>query len=62
MKLKTMICTLALLGALGLPGLAQVVGNPLPPNLDLEGLTQTEARSLGDYLGRAVLIEYFAYW
>ena len=61
MNLKTMICTVALLGALGLPGLAQV-GSPLPSDLDLEGLTQTKARSLGDFAGRVVLLEYFAYW
>lgn len=30
--------------------------------LDARGVEQTPARSLGDYTGRAVLYEFFAYW
>jgi hypothetical protein len=37
------------------------VGRPLPP-ASVEGFTQTQARSLDDLVGRAVLIEFFAYW
>lgn len=37
------------------------VGRPLPPAA-IEGFSQTAARSLDDLVGRAVLIEFFAYW
>lgn len=47
--------------ALALPSLADNVGKPLP-HAELEGFTQSPAKSFEDYLGRAVLIEYFAYW
>ncbi len=32
------------------------------PDVDLEGFTQTKAKTLDDYVGRTVLIEFFAYW
>jgi hypothetical protein len=47
------------LAALSLPALADNVGKPLP-HAELEGFTQS--KSFEDYLGRAVLIEYFAFW
>lgn len=52
--------------ALGLAGLiapaaAQGVGTPLP-EIELEGFSQTGAKSFDDFFGRAVLIEFFAYW
>jgi hypothetical protein len=37
------------------------IGRSLP-DVELEGLSQTKAKSLDDYLGRAVLVEFFAYW
>ncbi len=37
------------------------VGSSLPP-VELEGFTQTKASSFDDFLGRAVLLEFFAYW
>jgi hypothetical protein len=37
------------------------VGAPLPAT-QLEGFSQTKAKSLDDYAGRALLIEIFAYW
>lgn len=40
---------------------AQSVGKVLS-DVSLEGFSQTEARSFDDFLGRAVLIEFFAYW
>jgi len=49
------------LGALVLPASAGVVGGPLPTPV-LEGFAQTKATSFDDFLGRAVLIEFFAYW
>lgn len=43
------------------PASAQGVGSKLPA-IQIEGLAQTPAKSFDDYLGRAVLIEFFAYW
>ena len=41
---------------------AQDIGSKLPDRFELERLTQTEATSLLDFQGRALLIEFFAYW
>lgn len=38
------------------------VGDTLPGPLALEGFSQTDATSFEDYAGRAVLVEFFAYW
>ncbi|MEE9394959.1 MAG: hypothetical protein V3W41_20925 [Planctomycetota bacterium] len=46
--------------ALALPCGAQV-GNPAPTT-KLEGFTQTKAKALGDYVGRALVVEFFAFW
>ncbi len=43
------------------PALAQALGSTLPP-IELEGFAQTGARSLDDFYGRALLIEFFAFW
>lgn len=40
---------------------AQGVGSKLPP-IELEDYAQTPAKSFDDFMGRAVLIEFFAYW
>jgi hypothetical protein len=40
---------------------AQGVGSKVPA-LELEDFAQTPAKSYEDFLGRAVLIEFFAYW
>ena len=40
---------------------AQGVGSKLPV-VELEEFTQTQAKTFDDYLGRAVLIEFFAFW
>ena len=37
------------------------VGSPLP-EVELEGFSQTKAETFDDFVGRAVLIEFFAYW
>lgn len=39
----------------------QGVGSKLPP-IELEGFTQTPAKTFSDYSGRAVMFEFFAYW
>jgi hypothetical protein len=43
------------------PATAQGVGTKLPA-VELEGYTQTPAKSFEEFTGRAVLIEFFAYW
>jgi hypothetical protein len=55
--------TLVLAGAASwaVPVHAQQAGSKLP-KVVLEGLTQTGAKSFEDFTGRAVLIEFFAYW
>lgn len=40
---------------------AQGVGSRMP-EVGLEGYSQTKADSFEDFQGRAVLIEFFAYW
>ncbi len=37
------------------------VGSQMPP-VELEGYANTKATSFDDFLGRTVLIEFFAYW
>jgi hypothetical protein len=50
--------------ALGLNATAQLaVGSPMPEEAaNLTGFAQTGAKSIGDLTGRAILIEFFAYW
>ena len=54
----------ALLAFTGLTGVAsaQGVGTQIPTRLQLEDFAQTGARSFEDFLGRAVLLEFFAHW
>jgi len=40
---------------------AQAIGSKMPV-VELEDYAQTGARSFDDFMGRAVLIEFFAYW
>ena len=62
---RTRIGLLSLaLGAVAIwsqPASAQGVGTKLP-SVQLEGYTQTPAKSFEEFAGRAVLIEFFAYW
>lgn len=53
----TLIVLLLLAG--GAP--AQLVGSPLP-STSLTGFTGTKAKSLDEFAGRCVLIEFFSYW
>jgi len=57
--LGSMLAAALLLGAAPLQ--AQGVGSRMP-EVELEGYSQTPAKDFGDYFGRAVLIEFFAYW
>ncbi len=63
MKLAASSTTGALLAALALavPARAGVVGNYLS-DVKLEGFAQTKAKSFDDFQGRAVLVEFFAFW
>jgi hypothetical protein len=49
--------------AFALCGVARAgnVGSPLPET-ELEGFALTEAKSIDDYVGRTILLEFFAYW
>ncbi len=58
MKLLRLLAPLVLAAAAS----AQDVGTTLPGSFELSDFTQTGARSLADYRGRAVLLEFFAYW
>ncbi len=55
------VLALATTAFLAVPAHAQAPGSKLPPVV-LEGLSQTGAKTFDDFLGRAVLIEFFAYW
>lgn len=60
MQITTFGLSAAMLAALSVPASAQV-GQPLPqvPLADFGG---TAATSLADFKGRALLLEFFAYW
>jgi hypothetical protein len=57
-RLAALAGTALLLAA---PAAAQQPGTSLP-DVRLDGLAQTPAESFEDFKGRAVLIEFFAYW
>jgi|GEM_PF-1192885 hypothetical protein len=62
MNLKQLLRTALVVMLLAAASVAQKgVGAPLPAT-QLEGFSQTKAKSLDDYAGRALLIEIFAYW
>lgn len=56
-----LVPALALAAAVSPPMPANGLGDTLP-EAKLEDFAQTRAASLEDYSGRAVLIEFFAYW
>lgn len=64
MKRPFLLVPLLALGALAWTpssSVAQGVGSRVE-KVELEGYAQTGAKSFADYQGRAVLIEFFAYW
>lgn len=61
MNIRTTWAVPALLTMAAVPATGQDVGSYLP-SLELDDFAQTGARSLDDFVGRAVLIEFFAYW
>ena len=68
MKQPLLASLAALGGALTLSVTAPFVmpaGNPVGrdlPEVEIEGLAGTPAKSFEDFTGRAILIEFFAYW
>lgn len=60
MNLTSLLLPTALF-ALALPASAQDVGSSVG-TFELTDLAQTQATSYDDFFGRAVLIEFFAYW
>ena len=61
MKRQPFLLAALALAAIGLLAPSGYAGGQLPP-VELEGFAQTKAKSFEDYAGRAVLIEFFAYW
>ncbi len=57
MKRFLLPLALGLLSALGSAQIGQKVGE-----VELDDFAQTKAKSYDDLFGRAVLIEFFAYW
>ena len=51
----------AVLAAAALSASMAVAGGNLPA-VELADFAQTKAKSIDDFAGRAVLIEFFAYW
>ncbi|MCK6445247.1 MAG: hypothetical protein L6Q99_02550 [Planctomycetes bacterium] len=62
MKLSRIWLPLLALAALHAPVVAQGIGGTMPAVVELEGYSQTKAKSFEEFLGRAVLVEFFAYW
>jgi len=58
--IRTLLMPLAILAGAALVE-AQGIGSRLP-QVELEGYAQTKADSFEDFQGRAVLLEFFAYW
>jgi peroxiredoxin len=54
-------CTLLLLLTARATAQTPTAGDRLPP-VELQGFSQTEARQYSDFYGRAVLLEFFAFW
>ncbi len=48
--------------ALALPASAGAEVGSTMPAVELEGFSQTKAKSFDDFAGRTVLIEFFAFW
>jgi hypothetical protein len=61
MNLKSFVLATLAFAALALLAPAGSAGGQLPAP-DLEGFAQTKAKSFDDFAGRAVLIEFFAFW
>jgi hypothetical protein len=62
MKLsKLLLAPVALAALLAFTPAEGVVGKSMPA-IPIEGLAGTKAKSVDDFVGRAMLVEFFAYW
>jgi len=59
--MRNLLLGIAALAMFATPATGQSVGKTLG-KVELDGFTQTGARSYDDLVGRTVLIEFFAYW
>jgi len=59
--IQLLLAPLALAALLAPTPLGGSVGKSMP-DLPIEGLAQTKAKSVEDFAGRAVLVEHFAFW
>ncbi len=50
------------LAAFAAPAMSQAVGSSMPAVVEVDGMAGSKATSYDDFLGRTVLIEFFAYW
>ena len=63
MKRNKTLLTLVLLACLGAPSLAQTVGvGDKMPKIQTEELVNTKLKSVSDFKGKLLLVEFFAYW
>jgi hypothetical protein len=58
--LKLLLAPVALAALLALAPVPPGAGKNLPA-IPIDGLTQTKAKSLDEFAGRAVLVEFFSY-
>ena len=61
MRSRTFLPIAVAIAALALAAHGAPAGGSLPP-VEVEEFAQTKAKSFDDLSGRAVLIEFFAYW
>lgn len=61
LRLLPTVAVLTVLACSAPPRASVELGDPLP-DIALVDFTQTEARSLEDAFGQAVLLEFFAHW
>ncbi|HUR28643.1 MAG TPA: hypothetical protein VM509_10685 [Planctomycetota bacterium] len=59
--LKLLLAPLALAAFFAPPPPGANIGKPMPAS-PIEGLALTKAKSMEDFAGRAVLVEFFAFW
>ncbi len=57
---KTLL-TLMVLACLGATSVAQEVGDKMP-KIQTEEFTNTKIKSVGDFKGKLMLVEFFAFW
>ena len=61
MKLQSFLLATVALAVFGLCATPASAGGQFP-QAELDGFGQTKAKSFDDFAGRAVLVEFFAFW